>query len=540
MKETKAISQMTGGEAMVASLATHGLNTMFGLPGIQSDWLFNALYDARGKVRVIHTRHEQGAGYMALGYALASGEIGVCSVVPGPGVLNASAALATAAAVNAPVFFLAGQIPSHLIGRQLGTLHEIPDQLALLRTLCKWATRAESPAEIPTLVAQAVQQLRSGRPQPVALELPMDVLADRSCVDTSPLLFEPYQPPVDMDRIEDAARALGGAKNPLIFVGGGAQGASTEVTRLAEALQAPVVAYRMGRGIVDSRNYLSLVLPAARKVWDSADVVLALGTNLRTPLMSWGSRSDRKLIRIEVDGAVMAQIAKPDISVIARVEDALPVLLERLAQYNPHRSAREEELLAIRADWDRRASVLEPQISFLKVIRDVMGEEGIFVDELTQVGFASRIVMPVYRPRTFISTGYMGTLGYGFPTAIGVKVAKPKVPVVSVTGDGGFLFAMPELATAVQHGIALVTVLFNNNQYGNVQQMQRDVYGGKIIATDLVNPDFGQLVTSFGAKAYRAATPVELQHILERALANESPTVIEVPVGDMPSVDRFR
>ena len=196
--------------------------------------------------------------------------------------------------------------------------------------------------------------------------------------------------------------------------------------------------------------------------------------------------------------------------------------------------------MAVRADWDQRASVLEPQISFLNVIRDVLGEEGIFVDELTQVGFASRIVMPVYRPRTFISTGYMGTLGYGFPTAIGVKVARPKAPVVSVTGDGGFMFAMPELATAVQHGIGLVTILFNNNQYGNVQQMQRDVYGGRVIATDLVNPDFVQLATSFGAQAYRAETPVELQRVLERAFGDDRPAVIEVPVGDMPSVDRFR
>lgn len=531
---------MTGGEAVVASLAAHGLNTMFGLPGIQSDWLFNALYDAQGEVRVIHTRHEQGAAYMAMGYALATGDIGVCSVVPGPGVLNASAALATAAAVNAPMLFLAGQIPSHLIGRQLGTLHEIPDQLGLLRTLCKWAMRVENPSEVPTVVAQAVQQLRSGRPQPVAIELPMDVLADRSPVDPSRLEFEAYRPPVDTDRIEEAVKLLVGSRRPLIFVGGGAQDVSAEVTRLAETLQAPVVAYRMGRGIVDSRHYLSLVLPAARKLWDSADVVLAIGSNLRTPLMNWGSRPDRKLIRIEVDGAVQAQIAKPDVAITSRVEDALPALMERLVKSNPQRDSREEELLAVRADWDRRSSVLEPQISFLKVIRDVLGEEGVFVDELTQVGFASRIVMPVYRPRTFISTGYMGTLGYGFPTAIGVKVARPDAPVVSVTGDGGFLFAMPELATAVQHRIGLVTILFNNNQYGNVQQMQRDVYGGRVIATDLVNPDFLQLATSFGAQGYRAKTPMELQGVLERALADDMPTLIEVPVGDMPSVDRFR
>ena len=169
-----------------------------------------------------------------------------------------------------------------------------------------------------------------------------------------------------------------------------------------------------------------------------------------------------------------------------------------------------------------------------------MGENGIFVDELTQVGFASRLVLPVYHPRTFISTGYMGTLGYGFPTALGVKVARPDVPVVSVTGDGGFMFAVGELATAVQHKIPLAIVLFNNGQYGNVQQMQRNQYGGRVIATDLVNPDFGALAKAFGARGCRVTEPKELHAQLQVAFAAPGPTLIEVPVGDMPSVDQFR
>src|SRR5579872_2213214 len=174
---------MTGGEAVVHALLAHDLRVLFGLPGVQSDWLFNALYDSRDRLRVIHTRHEQGAAYMALGYAVARDHIGVCSVVPGPGVLNASAALATAAAMNARVLFLAGQLPTHLIGRQVGTLHEVPDQAALLASLTKWTLRVTSPSAAPAAVAQAVAQLRSGRPQPVALELPMDMLADRQAVD---------------------------------------------------------------------------------------------------------------------------------------------------------------------------------------------------------------------------------------------------------------------------------------------------------------------------------------------------------------------
>ena len=184
--------------------------------------------------------------------------------------------------------------------------------------------------------------------------------------------------------------------------------------------------------------------------------------------------------------------------------------------------------------------MLAPQRAYLKVIREELGEDGIFVDEVTQVGFASRLLYPAYAPRTYISTGYQGTLGYGFPTALGVKVARPNRAVVSVNGDGGFLFAMPELATAVQQKIAVVSIVFNNNQYGNVRQMQMHDYGGRVIASDLHNPDFVRLAKSFGALGLRARGAGGLRRALRRALAAELPSVIEVPVGDMPSIDRFR
>ena len=174
------------------------------------------------------------------------------------------------------------------------------------------------------------------------------------------------------------------------------------------------------------------------------------------------------------------------------------------------------------------------------MIREELGEDGIFVDELTQIGFVSRIVFPVYHPRTFISTGYMGTLGYGFPTALGVKVAKPDVPVISVAGDGGFMFGVQELATAVQQRIGLITLVFNNNQYGNVQQMQKNLYDNRVIATDLHNPDFVKLAKSFGAQGLQATTPQELRQAIQQGLKIDLPTIIEIPVGDVPSVDRFR
>ena len=210
------ISQLTGGEAVVDSLIAQGVNTLFALPGVQNDFLFNALYDRRGEVRVIHTRHEQGAAFMALGYALMRGDVGVYSVVPGPGFLNSTAALATAYGLNARVLALIGQLPSAQIGKAEGILHEIPDQLGMLRSLTKWAERVNAPSEAPMMVAEAFRQMRSGRPRPVGLEVPMDVLAQRGPVDTSPIALPRYAPPLDHELIEKAAALLSNAQNPAI------------------------------------------------------------------------------------------------------------------------------------------------------------------------------------------------------------------------------------------------------------------------------------------------------------------------------------
>ena len=531
---------LTGGEAVVRGLLAHDVDTLFGLPGIQNDWLYNALFDAGDAIRVVHSRHEQGAAYMALGYAQAGGGVGVCSVVPGPGFLNASAALATAYGLNAKVLLLVGQIPSTSIGRGLGILHEIPDQLSMLRSLTKWAERVVDPSEAATRVAEAFWQLHSGRPRPVGLEIPMDVLERRTAVVPGPPILPHHAPPVDGGAVEDAAKLLGQAEAPMIFVGGGAQGVGVEVTELAEALQAPVVGYRTGRGVVDSRHYLSLYQPPARRYWQRSDVVLAVGTTMRVPLQRWVRDQRPRLVRIDVDPASHQLLTLPDIAITARAEEALPVLLGALERYNRTRPSREEELLKLRAWWAREVAELEPQLSFLKVIREELGEDGIFVDELTQIGYASRIAFPVYRPKTFISTGYLGTLGYGFPTAIGVKLARPDVPVVSVAGDGGLLFGVQELATAVQQGVPVVTILFNDNRYGNVQMMQKSLYENRVIATDLHNPDFVELAAAFGALGIRAEAPADLRQALRRGLSADGPTLIEVPVGEMPSIDRFR
>ena len=535
------MAQLTGGEAVVQSLINHGIDTIFGVPGVQNDFLYNALYDAQDHIRVVHCRHEQGAAYMALGYALATGKPGVVSIVPGPGFLNAAAAISTAYALNEKVFCLVGQIPTDKLDKREGVLHEINDQLGIMRRLTKWAERANSPAEVPSLIAEAFRQLDSDRPRPIGLEVPMDVLKTRGEVDLEVVASAPFAPPVDTALVEKAAAALAGAKNPLIYVGSGALGVSDEVAALSELLQAPVVGYRTGRGVVDHRHHLGINLHGSHELWKSADVIFAIGSNMRLPLQRWGTDDDMTIIRLDVDPTTHNIFHKPDIAITARAEDVLPYLTSQIANQADTRADRTEEMAVIKAEWDKQTAYLEPQNTYLKIIREALGEDGIFVDDLTQVGFAARITYPVYKPRTYITPGYQGTLGYGFPTSLGVKVAKPDVPVISISGDGGFMFSPQSLATAVQHQIGVVCIVFNNSQYGNVQQMQRDLYGGRVIATDLINPDFVKMAESYGAQGILATSPDELRAAIATGLAKtDGPTLIEVPMGNVPSIDRLR
>jgi len=529
------MSELTGGEAVVRSLMAHGVDTLFGLPGVQNDPLYNALYDLHGGIRVIHTRHEQGTAYMALGYALSTGKVGVYCVVPGPGLLNTTAALATAYGTNARVLCLAGQIPSPYIGRGIGLLHEIPDQLGVIASLTKWSARVPSAAEVPDLVAEAFQQMNSGRPRPVGLELPQDVLAMKEEVNLTPIETNLANPALDIDKAAEAALRLARAKSPLIFVGGGAMDASDEIKQLAEMLQAPVIAYGMGRGVLSNKHYLSQFLPSGRRLWPKSDAILAVGTRLFAPLERWGMDAGDRLIKIDIDPDEHGRLARPAVSIVADAKEALSALIPLVEKHNPIRASREEEMLALKAQTAQKTAYLEPQLSYIKVIREELPDDGIFVEEVTQIGYVSRVALPVYHPRTYISTGYQGTLGWGFATALGVKVANPDKAVIAVSGDGGFMFNVQELTTAVQQRIGLVMLLFNDGAYGNVRRMQKEQYGGRVIASDLHNPDFVKMADSFGAQGLRAHTPEEMRLAIRKGLATEGPTLIEIPVGEMPS-----
>ena len=529
--------EMTGGEALAAQLVREGVEHVFGIPGVQLDHAMDGLAQQGGRIRYITTRHEQAAAYMADGYARSSGRVGVCMVVPGPGVLNAAAGLATAYSCSSPVVMISGQIPSAHIGQGLGLLHEIPNQSAILASLTKWHAVAKRPDEIPALVREAFRQAQSGRPRPVALEVSPDVLrasADVGLKAPGPDREEGRVRP-DASDLDRAADLLRRAQRPVLYAGGGivAAGASEALAALADRLQAPVVVSTFGRGALSDRHPLALTALGGYRVMPDADVVLSIGSRYVR-----GSglpvHVPPSLILVNADSNDLGGVRRPDVAVHGDALLAIQGLLERLDD-TPGRPSRAADVAAVR-DWcAERLAPLQPQIAWLRALREAIPEDGILVDELTQVGYVARVAYPVYGPRTYLTPGYQGTLGYGFPTALGAKVANPKRAVVSVTGDGGFGWAMQELATAHQFDIGLVTVVFNDGAFGNVRRIQANQFGGRIIGSELVNPEYTRLAQSFGVRGARVDSAATLLGALRDALASGEPALLEVPVQAMPN-----
>ena len=365
--------------------------------------------------------------------------------------------------------------------------------------------------------------------------MPINVLSGKAEVSDKLLPLAVRRPALDGDAIEEAARILGQARYPLILVGGGATEASEEVCALAETLQAPVIASGSGRDILSSRHPLNFTYGAGPRLWEQADAAIAFGTRMTMPLMQWKQPDHLALIRVDIDPLELSRLRAPDLSLVADSRDALRALLPALARQNRSRPSRREEMMALHDEMDAIGESVQPQKSFIHAIREALPDDGIYVEELTQIGYASRVAMPVYKPRTYLTPNYQGTLGWGFSTALGAKVAAPDRAVLSVTGDGGFLFGATELATAMQHGINTVTVVFNDGAYGNVRRLQKERYGGRIIACQLHNPDFIAFARSFGAEGMRVHTPETLRDALADAFAADKPVLIEVPVGEMPA-----
>jgi acetolactate synthase-1/2/3 large subunit len=537
-RTTTSAQTMTGGQALVAALINEGIDTIFALPGVQLDGAFDALYDEQARIRVVHTRHEQATAYMADGYARSTGRVGTCLVVPGPGLLNASAGLSTAYACNSPVLCITGQIQSDLIEFGRGLLHEIPNQLTMVRSVTKHAARAMTPEDVPALVRDAITEMWRGRVRPVEIEVPPDTLFARAEVELLDAAPGRGRPAGDPDAVEQAAKLLGEAENPLIFAGGGILNSEAweELQVLAELLQAPVVMSSNGKGAVSDRHYLAQSSVGAMELTKDADVIFAVGTRFVDPATAkWRIEPGRTVIQMDIDPEEVGRNYQVTLGVVADAKAGLAALAERVGAHSGRRRSREKELTEFKDGIAAKVNSVQPQTDLAMAIRNALPDEGIVVSEMTQIGYWSNLGYPVYQPRTFFTPGYQGTLGYGFPTALGVKVGNPSTPVVSVNGDGGFGFALNELSTMAKHGINAVVVVFNDNAYGNVRRIQRDQFGGRLIASDLLNPDMLKLADAFGVVGRRAEGAPALKSAIEDAIKADEPTLIEVPVEVMPN-----
>ena len=539
------MAEMSGGEALTQSLIREGVEVVFGIPGIHMSGSVVAMRDDAA-IEHITTRHEGGATNMAYGYARASGKPGVALVVPGAGVYNAASGMATAFARSTPVLLIAGQISRPQMGKDLGAIHEVFNQMETLAPVTKWRRQAMRPREIPAAVSEAFRQMRTGRPRPVYLEMPPEVAVEREEVqlrDPSPVSRIVPSP----DDLRRAADVIANSKLPLIYAGGGVMqsGAEGVLRELAETTNIPVITSSGGKGAIPDNHpltYGSCLSPAAETlelnqlldVMQSADCMIGVGARFSIGNPAGEACTlininidDRDLTRIQANTLPLHGDAK------ATLEALLPFLKEAGAENRPSPAEAVEAARRLIAYYDIRQQ--EPQYAVLETIKQSIPEETITVWDVTQFGYYSRTHYQVNLPGTYIDSGFSFNLGHAFPTALGAKVGKPDTPVVCFTGDGGFMFNASELSTAVKYGINTVTVVFRDDAYGNVARDLEDFFGGSY-GTDLHNPDLVKFAESFGAVGLRTEDPSDLATLLPEALALNAPVVIDVPVGhlDLP------
>lgn len=525
---------LTGGQILADRLLAHGVDTVFLIPGVQLDWAVDGLRRHGDRMRVFVPRHEQSTTYMADGFYRASGRPGVAMVVPGPGALNAGAGLATAYAANSKVVFIAGNVHSKGVGAGFGMLHEIKDQSGFIAGLTKWNRCVMSTDAIAGTIDEAFAMVQSGRPRPVGVEISHDLLQAKTSAHAGPSRSAPAAPPLDSKAIEAAAGAINAARLPVFYVGGGivAANAMDALRRLAERIHAPVVMSDNGRGALSDRHPLAMTSLPGRALFERSDLVVVIGSRFMDSLSPTPSWTDPlRTIHINIDPADCAPPRTPLVTLIGDARLALETLHERVTARTV---LRQEDALALKAWADGQINAVSPQIDFIRAMRAALPDDGILVNELTQVGYLARISFPVYAPRDYIGPSYQGTLGFGVPTALGAAVAAPGKRVLAVTGDGGFGWNLQELATARKYNLPVTIVVFNDQHFGNVRAIQKGQFGYET-AVDLCNPDFPTLANAFGIPGVRADTPSALQSAIRSSLAENGPVLIEVRVGEMPS-----
>lgn len=529
----------TGGEWVVEALTREGVRHVFGIPGVHNLAIYDALLRQSAIAHVL-ARHEQGAAFMADGYARASGTPGVVVVTSGPAATNTITPLAESYSGSIPVVVIMSDIASGLVGRDLGALHEVANQIDCFRPVTRWAEALSDAAAIPATIAGAFELLRTGRPGPMAVSIPNDLLAAR-VEATLPPRSGAGRPPCHVADLELAARLMRDAERPLIVAGGGviAAGADTELTALARRLQAPVVTTVSGRGAISERDPLwHSVLPDRRATAGAlaaADLILAVGTKLGHRSMEKlgaGIGAEQTLIHMDVDASVIDRQYKARLAIVGDARDGLAGLLAALEPHEARPGWDRARLAALRADAGPRFT--REVADAIGALRRALPDDTIVVNDQTGLTYWMEYKFPVLAPRTFLYPTGSAVLGYAVPAAIGAKLACPDRPVIAIAGDGGFMFSVAELATAVKYRLRIVFLVVNDERFGAIKYLQETFYAGRWGEADLTNPDFVALAHAFGAGGERLPAIDALPGAIARALATDGPTLLELRLSLQP------
>ena len=520
---------MTGAEALIETLRVNGVRHVFGIPSTHTLEIYRALGRVGG-IEHITTTHEQGAAFMADGYARVSGQAGVCLVTTGPGVTNAATAIAESYSDSIPVLCLTAHIVSEDIGLGRGHSHELRSQESVLRGITDASRLLRSPDRIPEAVSDAFRRFRTGRPRPVCLAIPVDVQEAPVIVPIPPPPSD-APPRPDGDTVERAAALLAGSERPVMVVGGGAQAAADKVVELAENLDAPVVTTLNGKGVIPTGHVLSASLAVYRSVvrfLEECDVVLAVGTEL-SPADFWTGplHLGGDVIQVDIDAGQVGLNHPVDVAVIGDAGVALDML--GAASRPTRRDGPARAAAARNAAHDEALVTGRSYLPWIRSLREAMPDEStLSLDVAMVAGFGAFPFYDLPGPRTWINPSGLGTLGYAFPAAIGAKIARPERPVAALVGDGGFMFTMSELMVAAEQGLSLPVVIWNDRSYGEIRRLMRE-RGFEPLATDLRTPELSILAAAYGAAWTRADDPDGLARAVSDALEADGPTLVEVP-----------
>ncbi|MER9230597.1 5-guanidino-2-oxopentanoate decarboxylase [Mesorhizobium sp. M0622] len=523
----------TVGEALITLLEAHGVDTVFGIPGVHTVELYRGL--ARSNIRHVTPRHEQGAGFMADGYARASGRPGVAFVITGPGLTNTITAMGQARADSVPMLVISGVNATPTLGKGLGHLHELPDQRGMMEKVALFSHRVTEAGELPSVLARAFALFSSSRPGPVHIEIPTDVMT-MPANGIVALLRNSAPPEPDVAAIAEAARLCASARQPLILAGGGAKAAEAPLQRLAERLSAPVVQTANARGLL-YRHPLGVPaspsLKAVRALMADADLVIAAGTEFGpTDYDGYGDGGfvlPANLIRIDIGADQLAR-RPARISIQADCGAALEALLAELGTGQAPLDDGSARAAATRkAAFAEIGPAMQAQLRAVETIRDTL-PGAIIVGDSTQPVYAANLYYDHDRPGGWFNaaTGF-GALGYGPPAAIGAALARPDAPVVCLTGDGGFQFTLPELGAALDAAAPVIFAVWNNRGYREIETSMLDV-GVEPVGVSPAPPDFCKLAEAYGIAAERISGVGGLADALRRARAAGRPYVIEISV----------